>query len=108
MRAIVLGVVVAAFLVVGMAAASSSPRLVLVSGDPVVVGGTGFRPSERVRLLVTPGPATRTVRAGKLGRFRTTLGLSIPRCGGVVVQALGDRGSRALIDRTGVDCTSID
>ncbi len=104
----VLGVVLSALLIVGSTNASSTARLVFVSDQPVIVAGTGFRPYERVRLLITPGPSTRTVRAGQLGRFRVTLRLSIPRCGGVVVQALGNRGSRAMIDRTGLDCASID
>jgi hypothetical protein len=74
----------------------------------VAVVGVGFRPHEKVRLLITPGPATRTVRAGQRGRFRATIRLVVPRCGSFVVQAIGNRGSRAMIDRTGLDRAPID
>ena len=111
MRALTLGVVFAALLAVGSAAAGTgaTPRLHLVSDAPVVVAGAGFRPYERVRLLVSaPGPSTRGVRAGRLGRFRVALRVSMPRCGGLVVQALGSRGSRAMVDRTSTDCAPIE
>ena len=108
MRAALLGVLLGASVLVGSTPASSFSRLVFVSDQPVAVAGTGFHPYERVRLLVTPGPSTRNVRAGRLGRFRVTLRASMPRCGGVVVQALGSRGSRAMIDRTGPDCAPTD
>jgi hypothetical protein len=108
MRRVVLGVVIGALLQVGWAAASTAPQLRIVSAQPAVVVGVGFRPHEKVRLLVTPGPSTRTVRAGQRGRFRATMRLAIPGCGSFVVQAIGNRGSRAMIDRTGVDCAPID
>ena len=104
----VLGVTLGALLQVGWTSPSTSPQMRIVSTEPAVVIGVGFRPHERVRLLITPRPVTRTVRAGQRGRFRATIRLSIPRCGSLVVQALGNHGSRAMIDRTGVDCASID
>jgi len=110
MRAILLGVALGASLIVGSthAGSGSASRLALVSDEPVVVAGVGFQPRERVRLLITPGPSVRTVLAGRLGRFRATLRASMPRCGGVVVQAVGNRGSRAMTDRTGPDCAPTD
>jgi hypothetical protein len=108
MRRVVLGVAVCALLQVGWASASTAPQLRIVSTAPAVVVGIGFRPNEKVRLLITPGPSTRTLRAGQRGRFRTTFRLILPRCGSVVVQALGNRGSRAMVDRTALDCASID
>ena len=108
MRVTLLGVALGALLIVGSTHAGYAPRLALVSDEPVTVAGVGFRPYERVRLLITPGPSTRNVRAGRLGRFRVTLRASMPRCEGVVVQALGARGSRAMIDRSGPDCTPVD
>ena len=104
----VLVIALSALLQVGTTSASTAPQMRIVSTEPAVVIGVGFRPHERVRLLITPRPVTRTVRAGQRGRFRATIRLSIPRCGGLVVQALGNQGSRAMIDRTGVDCASID
>lgn len=108
MRRVVVAVALGALLQVGWTHASTAPQLRIVSTGPGVVVGVGFRPHEKVRLLISPGPTTRTVRAGQRGRFRVTLRLVPPRCGGVVVQAIGNRGSRAMIDRPGPDCVPID
>ena len=109
MRRVVVVIALGALLQVGWTSASpAAPQLRLASTEPAVVVGLGFRPHERVRLLITPGPSTRTVRAGERGRFRATVRLGIPRCGSFVVQALGNHGSRAMIDRTGLDCASIE
>jgi len=105
---VVLGVTLGALLQVGWTSPSTAPQMRIVSTEPAVVIGVGFRPHEKVRLLITPGPATRTVRAGQRGRFRTMIRLGVPRCGSFVVQALGNQGSRAMIDRAGLDCASID
>jgi hypothetical protein len=110
MRAVAVGMVFAALLAVGptTAGTGSASRLHIASDAPVVIAGSGFRPYERVRLLIAaPGPATRIARAGGRGRFRVVLRFSMPRCGGVVVQAFGSRGSRAMVDRIGLDCASI-
>jgi hypothetical protein len=110
MRAALLGVMLVALLIVSSTYGGRDidPRLAFVSYEPVVVAGSGFRSYERIRVLVSPGPVTRTIRAGRLGRFRVTVRTSFPRCGGLVVQALGSRGSRAMIDRAGIDCAPID
>lgn len=80
-------------------------RLALADLQPLVVTGAGFRSRERVRLLVSAGRvAERIVRAGADGRFRTVFGFSIGRCDAVVVQAIGDRGSRAHVDVTQAAC----
>ena len=108
----ILGIVLSALLAVSCANAGTeraAPHLRIVSDRPFVAVGSGFRPDERVRLLVTaPGPATRAVRAGRLGRFRVVFSITLTRCGGVVIQAVGNLGSRAMVDRTGPDCASID
>ena len=108
MRAKALGVALVAVLLVGSTQAKAAPRLALFSDQPVVVAGSGFRPYEKVRLLITPGPSKRDVRAGRRGLFRVLLRASMPRCGAFAVQAFGSRGSRAMIDRTGLDCASVD
>jgi hypothetical protein len=108
MRLVVLVVALCALLQAGRTSASTAPQLRIVSTKPAVVVGVGFRPHEKVRLLITPGPSIRTVRAGERGRFRAAIRLAVPRCGSFVVQALGSKGSRAMIDRTGLDCASID
>lgn len=111
MRVLALGIVSSALLAVSCANAGTdraAPVLRISSDRPLVVVGTGFRPQEGVRLLVSPGPATQRVRAGQRGRFRVVLAAAMPRCGGIVVQAVGRQGSRATIDRTGPDCASVD
>ena len=108
MRRLVLLVALGVLFQAGLTSASAAPQLRIVSTEPAVVVGVGFRPHERVRLLITPGPSARTVRAGQRGRFRVTIRQRVPRCGSFVVQALGNQGSRAMIDRTGPDCSSID
>jgi hypothetical protein len=111
-RAFILGTASSVLLAASGAQAGTDravPLLRITSDRPFVVVGTGFRSDERVRLLVTaPEPATRTVRASASGRFRIVLGVALGRCGGVVVQALGRRGSRATVDRAGPDCAPID
>jgi hypothetical protein len=112
-RAVALGISFLAALV-AMAAASAqaaesrTPMLRIVSDRPFVVVGSGFRSHERVKLLVSASsPLVRSVRAGSLGRFRIALDLVVSHCGGVVVQALGARGTRATVDRAGPDCAPI-
>ena len=76
-------------------------QLFLVSTDPLVVRGLGFRPEERVKLLVTVGGRAvpvRGVRASRAGRFRVRLGAAVGASDAVVVQAIGVRGSRATVD----------
>lgn len=112
MRVVLLAIAVA--LVLGAACARGSDEggaatLRIVSDQPFVVAGSGFVAHERVRLLVSAQQSmTQTLRAGRLGRFRVALPMrGFPRCGGIVVQALGNRGSRATIDRPGPDCAPI-
>jgi hypothetical protein len=87
---------------------SRQPRLHITAGDPVRVRGEGFRPGERVRLLVSPGAKTTSVRASGTGGFSVRLSLQPDRCTAVVVQAVGAAGSRAMVDVTTPDCTPID
>ena len=87
-------------------AAPARPALTLVDRDPLTVRGVAFRPNERVKLLVTPGPVTRRARAGVRGGFRVSLGFTPGRCDDVVVQAIGEHGSRAMVDVIRPDCTT--
>ena len=104
-------VVFAAFGLVGFASAEAigsaprAPHLELVRLAPLTIRGTGFKPAERVRLIVTAdGVATRRVSATQLGRFVVRLAIRPGRCTDVVVQAFGAAGSRAMIDRPTPDC----
>ncbi|HET7647555.1 MAG TPA: hypothetical protein VFK17_03230 [Gaiellaceae bacterium] len=77
---------------------ATTPRVAVTATNPVAVGGTHFRPLERVRVVVTTGAGngTRYVRANRAGSFRvrfSTLGVS--GCPWYRVRAVGDHGSRA-------------
>lgn len=73
-------------------------ELAIVSSDPLVVRGTGFRPAERVKLLVTAAGLRGTsgaARASRAGRFAVRLHVAASPREAVVVQAFGTRGSHA-------------
>jgi hypothetical protein len=89
----------------GAADAAKQPTLRIVGTTPLVVRGTNFRPDERVKLLVSYGrPLVRAVKAGPRGGFVARLGVSVKGCQAVVVQAIGARGSRAMVDITMPGC----
>jgi hypothetical protein len=91
------------------ASSSRTPRLEIASTAPLIVDGRGFVPGERVKLLVTAGrPLARVVSAGPRGGFRARWQISTGRCEAVVVQAIGSRGSRAMVDLTAPDCAPVD
>ena len=105
MRATTAPIVAAALLVCGVAAGPLADAaqqrhaaLKLERTSPVTVRGTGFRPSERVVLRARTNTAsmTRTVTAGASGAFAATIpGITVSRCGGLSITAIGARGSRA-------------
>ena len=75
--------------------------LSIVSEQPLVVRGQGFKPGERVKLLVTVGgraAPTGAARASRAGRFTARLRAAARPSEAVVVQAVGARGSRATVD----------
>ena len=74
----------------------------LVSAQPLVVTGRGFRAHERVRLSVTAGTAAQTLyrTATLAGSFRATfIRLSIGRCDTVRAIAIGRSGTHAVFKR---------
>lgn len=78
-----------------------APSLAVVSQQPLVVRGVGFRAGERVKLLVTVGgraAPTGAARASASGRFTARLGSGVGPADAVVVQAIGAGGSRAMVD----------
>jgi hypothetical protein len=84
-------------------AASSATRasLQITDAAPLTVRGAGFRSGERVKLLVSAGrPLSKTVKAGPSGRFTARFGVRTTRGTAVVIQAIGSRGSRAMVDVT--------
>ena len=112
-----MGTVVAIVLVVlstacGAAAQGeeSSParkaRIEIMRSAPLVIRGSGFESRERVRVLASAaGVQTRRVQASAAGTFTVELrGLQAGRCTALVIQAIGDAGSRAMVDRPTLDC----
>jgi hypothetical protein len=87
-------------------AARSHPKLTVRSASPVRVGGSQFRPGERVRITSTLGPV-RTVRANRAGAFAVTLSARpLDRCSGFSVRAIGSAGSIASLKRPRPECLS--
>jgi hypothetical protein len=87
------------------AADARRPALRIVDLAPLTVQGTSFKAGERVKLLVNAGgPHAKTVRAGRRGGFTVRLDVSVRGCTAVVVQAIGGRGSRAMVDLTRPGC----
>jgi hypothetical protein len=90
-------------------AASKRPTLQFTDFDPVTVRGLNFKSGERVKVLVSAGSAKRfATKANARGTFSLVLGIKVDRCTAVVVQAFGNRGSRAMVDVTAPDCANVD
>lgn len=94
----------AVFLLLPAAASSgrgSTPATVLRIADvtPFVVRGSGFRPHERVRVVLkTKARRVKTVLATATGTFRVRfVGVSLRACVGYLVRATGNKGSRAYV-----------
>ena len=85
---------------------SKRPALRITGLSPLSVQGLNFKPLERVKLLAFADRlADRDVRAGRTGTFAVTFSLRPGRCTAFVIQAFGNRGSRAMTDRTAPACT---
>jgi hypothetical protein len=79
---------------------ASKPSLRILDAAQLTVRGTSFKPGERVKLLINAGtPMTKAVKAGPRGGFTARLGVRMNNAT-VVVQAIGTRGSRAMVDVT--------
>jgi hypothetical protein len=79
-------------------AASPKPALRVAELYPVTVQGSGFRAYERVRVTISAPVNVKRVRADRGGRFRTGFAIRLPRCGTVLVRAVGGQGSRAQLE----------
>jgi hypothetical protein len=105
--ALLIGVIVFGAVCGSALAETSAPeqaggaRLGIVSEDPLVVRGCGFKPGERVKLVVAVGgkaSAATATRASRAGRFKVRLRTKTRPSDALVVQAVGARGSRATAD----------
>lgn len=75
---------------------SPPPRVRPVSMQPLVVGGAHFKPGERVRLTVRPPGAGRRVVVRKDGTLTVSFpGVTVDRCTGFSLSAVGALGDRA-------------
>lgn len=79
--------------------ASARARLTVVDTAPFTVRGSGFKPAERVALVVAvKNRWERTVVATSTGSFVARFtGPTIGRCSAYFVRARGNRGSLAVI-----------
>jgi hypothetical protein len=75
----------------------AKPQLKVLATRPLVVQGTHFRARERVRVTATTtGAVNRTVRATAAGSFKAQFtSVSVGRCEGATVTAVGAAGDRA-------------
>ena len=98
--------------VVGAATAKAPrPTLGITAMAPLAVQGKAFRVNEKVTLLVTVGgkPMRAAVRTGSLGGFRHVFSYRLAKCTGISIQAIGSRGSRAMLSLDQPHCApSID
>jgi hypothetical protein len=75
------------------------PTLRVVTREPLVVRGTGFRPAEKVRVFAL-GSLKRLVRqttTDARGTFKASFRLGADRTSHLVVAAVGSQGSRATV-----------
>ena len=84
------------------ASQAASPQLVPVSKAPFRVKGSGFVPSERVRVELV-GVTSRNVTASDSGSFEVTFG-GIGQCSSVTGRAVGSKGSRASFNVSQAAC----
>ncbi|MBA3561662.1 MAG: hypothetical protein H0W35_02935 [Actinobacteria bacterium] len=106
MKLILVGLVAAVAVASAQAQATAGPALDVIDVRPFVTRGTGFEANERISLLLSSGRTwSKAVVATEGGSFRARFALSLPRCGGYTLHAIGSRGSRArLRSGTRIDC----
>jgi hypothetical protein len=80
---------------------TARPSLRLVSDSPTTLRGAGFRPSERVTLVVVSNTKVRRrLAAGRGGGFVVRLPtVDANACEGLMATAIGSRGSKASYRR---------
>jgi hypothetical protein len=82
-------------------ATTSQASLRVAHLAPLAVTGHGFKGREQVRLVLTARGATwkKAARAGSTGSFTASFPVRVGHCTGFTVQAIGSRGSRAILKR---------
>jgi hypothetical protein len=95
MKRVFLPIVLAAVVAAPGAVACTHPTIEVTRVVPIVVQGSGFKPEERVKLVVrTPGIYRKTVTATRRGRFAANFHHG-SKCASIHVLAKGNKGSRA-------------
>jgi hypothetical protein len=80
------------------------PQIASMGQNPLTVKGTGFRPGERVRIVVKGSQGgTLTGKAGPDGSFAATF-RGVNGCDSVTVTAVGSKGSRASFNLSQIAC----
>lgn len=95
-------------LAAGAPAASTAPALQVRSFAPFSVTGTHFQPWEHVHVTLGSRAAhVMRVRATARGTFVATFrGVTVERCDGYVVRAVGSKGSVAVARARPLMCAS--
>ena len=103
-----LGVAICAVLALSASSESAVGRnatLAISDRSPLTIRGARFSPNEKATLFVSGRvQRTRSIRAGSRGGFTTVFRVGLGRCDAIVVQAFGNRGSRAQVDLTQTAC----
>jgi hypothetical protein len=88
------------------AESSVPPSLRIESFDPVSVHGARFAASEYIRISLN-NFYNRRVKASAAGAFTVTFpGVSLDRCDGFIVTAVGSKGSRVTLRAPQLACAS--
>jgi hypothetical protein len=92
--------------VTGSSRLAGGARVRVTNASPATVRGTGFVPSERVRVTVDADTTvTRRVLAGPAGGFTTRFQtLTLSWCTAYVVRAVGSRGDTAIVRVRAPEC----
>jgi hypothetical protein len=89
---VVLGAVVAA----PGGLARTSPTINVTRIIPITVTGRGFKPAERVKVVVrSPAVHRKIVTASRRGRFTAIFRSAASKCASIHAVATGNKGSRA-------------
>lgn len=92
-----LGVIVVVLVAVAAAVAGTA-RLQVTARAPFTVHGVGFAPGERVTIVAqVAGRHVKVVTVGEDGTFTIQFDVSLGICPAYIVNATGNRGSRASL-----------
>jgi hypothetical protein len=95
-RPLLVAVVLAAVIAVPGGLARIHPAISVTRIIPITVTGTGFKPAERVKVVVrSPAVHQKTVTASRRGRFTVIFRTATNKCTAIHALATGNKGSRA-------------